>query len=144
VPPKTTANWITGELFSLMNAGGHTIEQCPITPAALADLLERLVIGEINPTTAKAVLAEMYTSTRPASEIISEGGLHQVSDQEEIASHVRQALDDYPAEVESYLTGKVTVANWLFGQVMHRAGGKANPQVVRLELISQLEGRRTR
>jgi Asp-tRNA(Asn)/Glu-tRNA(Gln) amidotransferase B subunit len=31
----------------------------------------------------------------------------------------------------SYRAGKVTVANFLFGQVMRKANGKANPQVVR-------------
>ena len=143
LPPKTVANWITGEIFGLMNAAGYRIEQTPISPQALADLLVRLTDGTINMSTAKAVLAEMGTSGRLAAEIISEGGLHQVSDLEEIAAHVRQALDENPAEVQSYLAGKVSVANWLFGQVMRSAGGKANPQVVREELASQLEQRRS-
>jgi len=33
----------------------------------------------------------------------------------------------------------VTIVNWLFGQVMRKAQGKANPQVVRAELERQLK-----
>jgi aspartyl-tRNA(Asn)/glutamyl-tRNA(Gln) amidotransferase subunit B len=47
-------------------------------------------------------------------------------------------LRENPNEVASYKAGKTTVANFLFGQVMKKAGGKANPQVVRSELERQL------
>ena len=43
-----------------------------------------------------------------------------------------------PKEVASYKAGKVGIANFLFGQVMKKAAGKANPQVVRAELERQL------
>ena len=43
-----------------------------------------------------------------------------------------------PGEVAGYRSGKETVLNWLFGQVMKKAAGKANPQVVRGELERQL------
>ncbi len=49
-----------------------------------------------------------------------------------------QALDEYPKEVASYKAGKAGVSNFLFGQVMKKAAGKANPQVVRAELERQL------
>jgi aspartyl-tRNA(Asn)/glutamyl-tRNA(Gln) amidotransferase subunit B len=51
---------------------------------------------------------------------------------------VREALDENPKEVASYRAGKAAVANFLFGQVMRKAAGKANPQVVRAELERQL------
>jgi aspartyl-tRNA(Asn)/glutamyl-tRNA(Gln) amidotransferase subunit B len=40
--------------------------------------------------------------------------------------------------VAEYLSGKEGLINWLFGQVMRSAKGKANPQVVREELSKQL------
>ena len=43
-----------------------------------------------------------------------------------------------PKEVTAYLEGKTGLLNWLFGQVMRSAKGKANPQVVRAELTRQL------
>jgi len=41
--------------------------------------------------------------------------------------------------VSTYLAGKEAIANWLFGQVMRAAQGKANPQVVKEELKKQLD-----
>jgi len=51
---------------------------------------------------------------------------------------VAETLAENPGEVASYRAGKLTVANFLFGQVMRKAGGKANPQVVRTVLEQQL------
>jgi aspartyl-tRNA(Asn)/glutamyl-tRNA(Gln) amidotransferase subunit B len=47
-------------------------------------------------------------------------------------------LEENPAQVASYLGGKVTVSRWLFGQVMRLAQGQANPQIVQQELERQL------
>jgi aspartyl-tRNA(Asn)/glutamyl-tRNA(Gln) amidotransferase subunit B len=96
--------------------------------------------GEINPNTGKAVLAEMFTTGRAAREIVLEGRLAQVSDSAFIARIVAEALDENPAEVASYKAGKTTVANWLFGQIMKKAGGRADPQAVRAELERKLNG----
>ncbi|MFH1906751.1 MAG: Asp-tRNA(Asn)/Glu-tRNA(Gln) amidotransferase GatCAB subunit B, partial [Chloroflexota bacterium] len=49
-----------------------------------------------------------------------------------------EVLDENPQEVAAYLGGKTGVANFLFGQVMKKTQGKANPQIVRQELERQL------
>lgn len=94
--------------------------------------------GTINQTTAKTVLVEMFSSGQSAAAIVAARGLRQVSDVELIARLVADTLAENASEVESYRAGKLTVANWLFGQVMRRAGGKANPQMLRAELERQL------
>ncbi|MEN6481994.1 MAG: hypothetical protein ABFD29_07445 [Anaerolineaceae bacterium] len=43
-----------------------------------------------------------------------------------------------PHELDAYLAGKENLLNFFFGQVMRSAGGKANPQMVRAELVRQL------
>jgi len=42
---RTVANWITGELFRLMNASGLGIEAVKISPGALAELLGMVEAG---------------------------------------------------------------------------------------------------
>jgi aspartyl-tRNA(Asn)/glutamyl-tRNA(Gln) amidotransferase subunit B len=138
--PKTVANWILGDLFSLMNQAGITIGELRISPPGLAELLEMTAQGQINPATAKAVLGEMTSSGEPAGKIIARRGFGQISDSSQIATLVAQVLEQNSKEVASYLAGKETVAQWFFGQVMRRAQGQANPQVVRAELERQLEG----
>ena len=139
VRPKTLANWMTGDLFSLMNQESITVADQKVRPDALAELVGLVTAGEINQTTGKTVLAEMFQSGKGAAEIVEARGLKQVSDENLIAALVKQVLDEYPEQVESFKAGKDTVVNWLFGQVMRKAAGKANPQVVRAELERQLQ-----
>jgi aspartyl-tRNA(Asn)/glutamyl-tRNA(Gln) amidotransferase subunit B len=136
--PKLVANWITGELFGLLNQSGLGIEASLVQAESLADLLRRVAQGEINQNTAKTVLVEMFTSGKPAEEIIGERGLRQISDSALVAELVKRVLAENPQEVAAYLAGKETIAKWLFGQVMRAAKGQANPQVIQSELDRQL------
>lgn len=140
VPARTVFSWLTGELFSLMKPSGIGIESVKVGPVELAALLKMIADGQINQNTGKAVLEEMFASGKPAAEIVAAKGLAQVSDTGFIAQIVADALLENAKEVESYKAGKTTVANFLFGQVMKKAQGKANPQVVRAELEKQLQG----
>jgi aspartyl-tRNA(Asn)/glutamyl-tRNA(Gln) amidotransferase subunit B len=140
VPVRVVANWILGELFALLHESGLGIDSCPVSPKALAELLGMVTTGEINQLTGKSVLAEMFAEGKSAGEIVAARGLAQVSDANFIARLVTGTLAEYPDEVASYKAGKLTVANFLFGQVMKKAGGKANPQVVREELKRLLSG----
>lgn len=139
VSEKTLANWILGELFGLMKTRGESLSRLKIQPEALAGLVEMVAGGAINQTTGRDVLAEMSESGKSAEEIVEARGLKQVSDTGFIAEIVRQTLEECPGEAASYRSGKETVLNFLFGQVMKKAAGKANPQVVRAELERQLK-----
>jgi aspartyl-tRNA(Asn)/glutamyl-tRNA(Gln) amidotransferase subunit B len=138
VPAKTVGNWITGELFGWMNQSGETASSLKVNPEALGELLQLIHKGEINQTTGKSVLAEMLQSGESAGEIVEAKGLRQVSDSDQISEMVKSVLDANPDQVAGYLGGKEGLINWLFGQVMRGAKGKANPQVVREELARQL------
>jgi aspartyl-tRNA(Asn)/glutamyl-tRNA(Gln) amidotransferase subunit B len=134
VAPKTLSNWMTGDLFSLMNQASLTVADLKVRPEALAELVGLVAGGEINQSTGKSVLTEMFQSGKSATEIVVARGLKQVSDEGFISGLVEQVLEENPDEVASFKAGKETVVNWLFGQVMRKAKGKANPQVVRAEL----------
>ena len=138
VNPKSIANWMTGDLFALMNQADTSVSDLKVSPEALAELVGLVAAGEINQSTGKTVLAEMFQSGKGATEIVESKGLKQVSDEGFIADLVKQTLDENPDEVASFKAGKETVVNWLFGQVMRKAQGKANPGVVRAELERQL------
>ncbi len=136
--PRLAANYLLGEVFAWMNASGEPFSALRITPSSFAGLIQMLESGQVNQNTAKAVLAEMLRDGREAAEIIAASGLQQVSDADVITALVARVLEENPAEVESYLNGKETLANWFFGQVMRAAAGRANPQILRRELARQL------
>jgi aspartyl-tRNA(Asn)/glutamyl-tRNA(Gln) amidotransferase subunit B len=135
---KSVANWITGELFRLMNASGQTIEQVKVTPGDLAALVELVSSSAVNANTAKAVFAEMFATGRDAPTIVAEQGLAQVSDNAAVEQAVADVLAANPEQVATYLGGKATVEQWFFGQVMKGLKGRGNPQVIRGVLASKL------
>ena len=140
--PKTIANWITGELFGLMNQTNIGIEEVRVTPQALSNLLQMAENGEINKNTAKKVLKEMFQTGDSPDYIVEARGLNQLSDAGQIATLVKDVLVEHTEQVETYLEGKDAISKWLFGQVMRKAKGKANPQLVEEELKSQLKALR--
>jgi aspartyl-tRNA(Asn)/glutamyl-tRNA(Gln) amidotransferase subunit B len=138
ISPKVVTNWVSGELFGLLNQSGISIDSSKVPPAELAKLVQMVTGGEINSTTAKAVLAEMFATGVSVEAIVSQGGLRQISDTDSIAPLVNQVLAENPEQVTAYLEGKETLLRWLIGQVMRAARGQANPQVVQKELERQL------
>jgi aspartyl-tRNA(Asn)/glutamyl-tRNA(Gln) amidotransferase subunit B len=137
-PPKSVANWITGELFGLLNQAGITIEQTNISPGALAELIALVQQKAINLNTAKSVLSEMFTTGKSAGDIVKERGYQQISDIGAISQLVSRTLENNPEQVAEYFKGKETISRWLFGQVMREAKGQANPEIVQNELDRQL------
>ena len=140
--PKIVSNWITGELFRLLNLSGAGIREAKVVPGQLAQLLKMVDSGEINISTAKAVFESMFTSGRSAPEIIAEGDLLQISDVDELLAIVKQVVADNPQPVADYLEGKTQALRFLVGQVMKLTRGKANPQMVSGLLSDELSERR--
>ncbi|GAP12408.1 aspartyl/glutamyl-tRNA(Asn/Gln) amidotransferase subunit B [Longilinea arvoryzae] len=142
IAPRLAANFILGEVFAWQKTSGERIDELKVRPAMLADLLERVTQGEITLLTTKTVLAEMLASGRQAADVIGARGLTQISDGVEITRLVAEVIAANPGEMEKYLAGKESVANWFFGQVMRLAGKRANPAMLRAELNRQLAQKR--
>jgi aspartyl-tRNA(Asn)/glutamyl-tRNA(Gln) amidotransferase subunit B len=140
VSAKSVANWLAGDLFALANQAGETVINSKVRPEALAELVALVDGGIINQSTAKDILVEMYKTGKRPGEIVEAKGLKQVSDVDFISKIVAEALVENSKEVESFKAGKTGVANFLFGQAMKKAAGKANPAVVKAELERQLSG----
>ena len=138
--PKSVSNWIMSELMRELNRNDREIEDCPVSPRDLAELLRLLDSGVISGKIAKAVFDEMFTSGRPARSIVDEKGLLQVSDQAEIESAVEQVLSENPKEVSQFRAGKDKLLGFFVGQVMRKTKGKANPQILNDILRTKLNG----
>jgi aspartyl-tRNA(Asn)/glutamyl-tRNA(Gln) amidotransferase subunit B len=137
--PKSIVNWMLTDLFAWLNQSGTKLEDIKIGTKGFVELVQLVDKGTINQNTGKEVLAEMLESGKSAMAIIDAKGLHQISDSGLITQMVTEVLQANPKEVESYLGGKETLVNWLFGQVMKQAKGKANPQLLKEELQRQLD-----
>ncbi|MGI6367540.1 MAG: Asp-tRNA(Asn)/Glu-tRNA(Gln) amidotransferase subunit GatB [Anaerolineae bacterium] len=130
IAPQTVANWVLVELFRLLSETNTEIARCPVSPAALAELLGLLTAETINGTTAKEVLSEMFRSGKGAAEIVEARGLSQISDADALRTVVLQVLEQHSGPVQQYLAGKSQVMGFLVGQVMRQTRGKANVALV--------------
>jgi aspartyl-tRNA(Asn)/glutamyl-tRNA(Gln) amidotransferase subunit B len=128
--PKSVANWLINVLFNLINERRTTIEQAPVSPSALVELLALVEQGAINAGSAKEVLAEMFESGRGAAAIVAARGLAQISDEEALERLVLDVVRSHPDAVASYRAGKEALRGWFVGQVMKASAGKANPPLV--------------
>ncbi|HMK09206.1 MAG TPA: Asp-tRNA(Asn)/Glu-tRNA(Gln) amidotransferase subunit GatB [Anaerolineales bacterium] len=139
VPPARLASWLTGELFGLLHASDTSIEACRVSPESFAELVAMVEGDYLSPPTAKALLQRLFESGGRPSTIAEAEGLAQVTDVAAVDQLVEQVLRDNPAQVRQYQGGKRAVAQWLFGQVMRRAGGRAKPGLVQERLQSRLD-----
>ncbi len=128
--PKTVSNWVMGDFTSLLHEGSVAVEDSPVTPEALAELLALIEEGTISGKIAKDVLPKMFESGKGASEIVEEEGLAQISDAGELEAIVDQVIADNPGPADDFRGGKEKALGFLMGQVMKATRGQANPQLV--------------
>jgi aspartyl-tRNA(Asn)/glutamyl-tRNA(Gln) amidotransferase subunit B len=129
-PAKSAAGWISVELLRRLNDAAKDITECPVKPAALAELLVRVEKGEITAASGKRVFATMFDTGRPAAEIIASEGLAQITDTGAIEKIAREVVAKSPDNVAKYRSGNEGVFKFFVGQVMRETRGQANPQAV--------------
>jgi len=139
VPPAKIAHWLTVDLFGLLNAAGLAIDACRVEPAALAELVALVDAEAISPPTGKHLLARLFRDGGRPAPIVEAEGLGQVSDFAALERLVADVVRENPEQVRQYRGGKKAVAQWLVGQVMRRAGGRAKPSLVQDRLLAALE-----
>jgi len=127
---KLASNWMMSEVLRKLNQEKREITACPITPKDLAELLQLIQKGTISGKIAKIVFEEMYSSGKPASQIVREKSLIQITDQAVLEKIAQKIIESYPKEVEQYKAGKEKLLGFFVGQMMKQTKGKANPQLV--------------
>jgi len=136
--PKTVANWITGELFRLLNATGRELEQTPLRPALLADLLRLVDQGTISLTAGQTGWSAVYEPGRRPPAAVGEQGLARLWAEAGLRRIIERVLAENPQGVRDYLAGKKQALGFLVGQVMKATRGRANPAVVNRLLAERL------
>ena len=127
---KKVANWILGDLFANLNANKLTLEQSPITPEMIGELVDLIAKNVISGKIAKDVFVYMWENPKMPSQIVEEKGLKQVTDTGAIEAVIDSVLAQNPDNVAAYKAGKVNLFGFFVGQVMKASKGAANPQMV--------------
>jgi aspartyl-tRNA(Asn)/glutamyl-tRNA(Gln) amidotransferase subunit B len=138
-PAKSAANWISVELLGRLNEAGKEIQDSPLAPAALAELLAKVEKGEITAASGKKVFAKMFETGKGATEIIAAEGFSQISDTAAIEKIARDIVAKNADNAAKYRAGNEGVFKFFVGQVMRETRGQANPQLVN-EIVKRVLG----
>jgi len=137
---KAAANWVMGELFSVLNKQSLSVADSPVSAEALGGLIDMIADGTVSTRLAKDVFEEMVASGKDASAVVEEKGLRQITDSSAIEIEVDKAIAAGPEQVAQFRAGNEKVLGWFVGQVMKATQGKANPKAVNEILRKKLSG----
>ena len=138
--PKVAANWVTGDLFGVLNKRGLGIEASPVSAASLGEMLDLLADSTISGKIAKDVFAEMVETGKSPRAVVEEKGWVQVTNTGEIESAIDAVLAAQAEKVAEYRSGKDKLFGFFVGQVMKATQGKANPALLNDLLRQKLAG----
>jgi len=127
---KLATNWITGELFAVLNNKNLEISESPISSKNLSKLINLIKDGTISGKIAKTIFELMMDSDKDPQKIVEEKGLIQESDPKALETLINKVIVDNPDKVKEYKSGKEKLFGFFVGQVMKVSNGKANPQLV--------------
>jgi len=136
---KLAANWVTQEVLRLVNEQYGEIQQFPVSPDALAELIRAVAAGKIPGPRAKDVFAAMVERKIGADDACQELGIAAV-DQGALTELCRELLAANPRVVADVKNGKAQAVASLIGQARKR-NPNVNPNDFRnlcLELIQQM------
>jgi aspartyl-tRNA(Asn)/glutamyl-tRNA(Gln) amidotransferase subunit B len=128
--PKTTANWVMGDLAGSLKGAGKEIAESPISAAHLGELVKLIGSAELSGKLAKEIFPKMFATGDGPAAIMEREGLRQISDSGALEKIVDEILAGNPKQVEQYKSGKISVIGFLVGQVMKASRGQANPGAV--------------
>ena len=131
-------------ILKVLNDKKILIEDFPIKPKQLAELLSLIVEGKISGKIAKEVFLEMLETSESATKIVQEKNLLQISDSSELEKLVLEVLNNNENQVAQFLNGEERVIGFFVGQIMKRTQGKANPKLVNDILTVHLNNRKVK
>ena len=137
--PKNVANWILNDLQNALSNAGKAINDCPIPPEVLDELVNLIDSGKISGKQGKEVFAEMFATGKDAAAIVKEKGIEQLSDLSAIEKLCDEVIAANPKPVADFRAGNAASLNFLKGQVLKLSKGKANPQLAGEILEKQLK-----
>lgn len=138
---KAAANWVMGNVKSYMNDRAIAIDQFPLKPKVIANLIDLVDKGVVSNSAASGELfkALIQSPEKDPAALAKELNLIQESDSDALLELVDKALAKFPEKVEEYKGGKVGLLGLFMGEVMKLSGGKADPKVASKLVKQQLE-----
>lgn len=137
---RAASNWLLSELVRLLKASGLSIQESPLSPAALANLLDLLESERITGKQGKEILEEAFASGEMPEAIVARKGIKPpISDLGQLEQIVEEIIAKNAKIVSDYRSGKTNALQALVGQVMKQTRGQAKADMVQKLLRAKLD-----
>ena len=140
---QLVANWVLGNVSSILNRDEMNIGQFPMAPETLGEILCHVHDGGVSDAVAKRVFDKVLEQGSSVNEALNIMRQSQISDTEELRKLVQSILQDHPDQVKQLSEGKTKVIGFLIGQAMKASRGKADPKQLS-EIFRELTSTQTR
>ncbi|MDB5389157.1 MAG: gatB [Planctomycetaceae bacterium] len=141
---KQACNWLTQDVQREMNERKLSIEQFPIQPPVLGEILKRVNEKKITIKSGREIFMDLLVSDAPATisvaridQIIQEKDLSIKSDSGQLEGVIAAVLVKNPKAIADFKAGKQAAVGALIGQVMREVKG-ADAGTVRELLLKKL------
>jgi aspartyl-tRNA(Asn)/glutamyl-tRNA(Gln) amidotransferase subunit B len=138
---KAASNWVMGPVKSFLNELTLHINDYPITPQKIAELIEMIDSRKVSHTAAQQnIYPEMLMAPNKSPlQLAKELNLIQDTNSDSILPIVKEVLAEMPAKVAEYKAGKKGLLGLFMGEVMKRSKGKADPKMASDLVTKELE-----
>ena len=128
---KAAHSFIGTILIKQLSDNNKTVDESPISPEQMTELIKLIDSGAISNNTAKTIVfAEMFKTGKRPLTIVNENGLSQKSDSSEIEKWCHAAMEANPQATADVKAGSAKAVGALVGFVMKESKGQANPKMV--------------
>ena len=138
VDPKQAANWISGDLRSLLNESGEEVSNSKASPERMIELIRLVRDGAISRSAARDVIGRVFETGDSPTAIVEREGLASVGG-DELSGVIEEVIAANPDEVGRVKVGDKKVMGFLIGQVMKATRGNADGGRAREILLQKLD-----
>ena len=136
--PKLASNWIMTEVNGIRNKEGQSIEEFPIRPDRLGDLIKMIATERISGKIGKQVFEMMLTLPEGPDELVKAHGLLPIDDEGSLRALAREVIAANPGPAAEVRAGKERTFAFLVGQAMKQSRGRAHPEKIQEALRKEL------
>ncbi|XP_045849500.1 glutamyl-tRNA(Gln) amidotransferase subunit B, mitochondrial isoform X2 [Meles meles] len=130
--PKKVTSWVLNIFLGFLKQQNLAVNESPVTPSALAELLNLLDRKAISSTAAKQVFEELWRSEgKTPSQIVSEKQLELMQDQETLERACHTVMEGHPQVVMDVKRGNPRAINKLIGLVRKATLSRADPTAIK-------------
>ncbi|XP_055132097.1 glutamyl-tRNA(Gln) amidotransferase subunit B, mitochondrial isoform X5 [Symphalangus syndactylus] len=135
--PKRVTSWVLNTFLGYLKQQNLAVSESPVTPSALAELLDLLDSRTISSSAAKQVFEELWKREgKTPRQIVSEKQLELMQDQGVLEQLCHSVMEAHPQVVMDVKKGNPRAVNKLIGLVRKATQSRADPVMIK-ELLEK-------